>query len=70
MTYTFDYDVSDYQTIAICNGTKVGAVWGPSVEDYWFAYRHPDTSGLRFATREDAEAYLRGVEQVITGGAA
>lgn len=53
------YVTGDWQTLAYFNGVKVGAVWGPSVEGYWFCGRIDDKDALRLATREDAETYLR-----------
>lgn len=41
-------------------GQKTGAVWGPAVGDYWFAYRDDIAAGtLRFHDRESADKYLR-----------
>jgi len=55
------YDESEFQVIRFTDGRKTGSLWGPGVEGNWYAYRADVDGGraLRFATREDADAYLK-----------
>lgn len=63
----FVIDVDGDNTTLTLNGEKVGAVWGPAVDDpsVWVAYRLPETSSQRIHTREAAEAYLREAIEIL-----
>lgn len=54
-------DDKDHNVIAYRNGKKCGAVWGPSVESEWFAYRD-GSPAVRVPTRDDALRHMLGLD--------